>query len=341
MRARTLSSRAGRFRLVFGVLLILLLGTILLSMNMGTLAISPPELVRTILGQGNRMQRIALFTIRLPRIIIALLVGGALAVSGVILQSVTRNDLAEPGIIGISSGAAMFVVVYIYATNGNNYYSLPVFTIFTMPLIALAGGLCAATLIYALAWQRGMRARRLLLMSIAVNAGFSALIIILQLSFDNRDFNRVLSWTSGSIWGVSWSYVIAISPVLIVLCAIALYQSRYLDVFTLGDEIACGLGINTEKHRRLLIAMATALAAAATAVAGSIAFVGLLAPHIAGKLAGPQRRYCTPTAILCGMLLVLGADIIARNLFAPLELHLGSVVSIIGAPYFIYLMVKQ
>jgi iron complex transport system permease protein len=139
MRARTLSSHAGRFRLVFGVLLILLLGTILLSMNMGTLAISPVELVRTILGQGNRMQRIALFTIRLPRIIIAL----------------------------------------------------------------LAGGLCAATLIYALAWQRGMRARRLLLMSIAVNAGFSALIIILQLSFDNRDFNRVLSWTSGSIWDVS------------------------------------------------------------------------------------------------------------------------------------------
>jgi iron complex transport system permease protein len=336
-----ISSRASRFRLIFTVLLLFLLGAVLLSMNLGTLAISPGELVYTILGRGTRMQRIALFTIRLPRIAIALLVGGALAVSGVILQSVTRNDLAEPGIIGVSSGAAMFVVVYIYLTNGNNYYSLPVFTIFTMPLIALIGGLFAAALIYALAWQRGMRPRRLLLMGIAVNAGFNALIIILQLSFDNRDFNRVLSWTAGSIWGVSWSYVIAVSPSLVFLCAAALYQSRYLDVFTLGDEVACGLGVNTEKHRRLLIAMAACLAALATSVAGSIAFVGLLAPHIAGKLVGPQRRYCTPAAILTGMLLVVSADMIARNLFAPLELHIGSVVSIIGAPYFIYLMVKQ
>ncbi|MDR1230547.1 MAG: iron ABC transporter permease [Spirochaetaceae bacterium] len=338
---RHVPSRAGRFRLVFTVLLLLLIAAVLLSMNLGTLPVSPWELVQTILGRGTRQQQIALFSIRLPRILIALLVGGALAVSGVILQSVTRNDLAEPGIIGISSGAAMFVVVYIYLTNGNNYYALPVFTIFTMPLIALTGGLAAAAIIYALAWQRGMKARRLLLMGIAVNAGFNALIVILQLSFDNRDFNRVLSWTSGSIWGVSWSYVIAVSPPLLFLCAAALYQSRYLDVFTLGDETACGLGVNTEKHRRLLIAMAAALAALATAVAGSIAFVGLLAPHIAGKLTGPQHRYGTPTAILTGMLLVTGADMIARNLFSPLELHIGSVVSIIGAPYFIYLMVKQ
>jgi iron complex transport system permease protein len=338
---RTIRSRAGRFRLVIAVLLLLLLAAVLLSMSLGTMAITPGELLRTILGQGTRQQQIALFMIRLPRILIALLVGGALAVSGVILQSVTRNDLAEPGIIGISSGAAMFVVVYIYLTNGNNYYSLPAFTIFTMPLIALTGGFAAAVLIYTLAWRRGMKPRRLLLMGIAVNAGFNALIVILQLSFDNRDFNRVLSWTSGSIWGVSWSYVIAVSPPLIFLCAVALYQSRYLDVFTLGDEIACGLGVNIERRRRLLIAIAAALAAVATSVAGSIAFVGLIAPHVAGKLTGPQRRYCTPAAILTGMLLVTGSDIIARNMFAPLELHIGIVVSLVGAPYFIYLMVKQ
>ncbi|MDR1970608.1 MAG: iron ABC transporter permease [Treponema sp.] len=336
-----ISARAGRFRLVFTVLLILLLGAILLSMNLGTMAISPGELVQTILGRGTRQQQIALFIIRLPRILIAVLVGGALAASGAILQSVTRNDLAEPGIIGISSGAAMFVVVYIYLTNGNNYYSIPAFTIFTMPAIALMGAFAAAAIIYALAWRRGMKPRRLLLMGIAVNAGFNALIIILQLSFDNRDFNRVLSWTSGSIWGVSWNYVIAVTGPLLLLGAATLYQSRYLDVYTLGDEIAQGLGVNVERRRRLLIAMAAALAAVSTSVAGSIAFVGLLAPHIAGKLAGPQHRYRTPAAILTGMLLVVCSDMIARNLFAPLELHIGIVVSVIGAPYFIYLMVKQ
>jgi iron complex transport system permease protein len=335
------SRRAGRFRLVLTALLLLLFGAILLSLNLGTLAISPGALLQTILGKGSRQQEIALFVIRLPRIIIALLVGGALAASGTILQSVTRNDLAEPGIIGISSGAAMVVVVYIYLTNGNNYYSLPVFTIFTMPLIALTGGLAAAALIYLLAWQRGMNPRRLLLMGIAVNAAFNALIIILQLSFDNRDFNRVLSWTAGSIWGVSWSHVIAVTPPLLLLGAAAVYQSRYLDLYTLGDDIACGLGVRVEKQRRLLIALAAALAATATSVAGSIAFVGLLAPHIALKLVGPQHRYLTVAAIVLGMLLVLTADMAARRLFAPIELHIGIVVSIIGAPYFIYLMVKE
>ncbi|MDR2397578.1 MAG: iron ABC transporter permease [Spirochaetaceae bacterium] len=338
---RTVPSRSRRFRFIAAVLLLLLGAAILLSLSLGTLAISPGELLRTILGEGSRQQRLVLLTIRLPRILIGLLVGGALSVSGVILQSVTRNDLAEPGIIGISSGAALFVVVYIYLTNGNNYYVLPAFTLFTMPLVALTGGLVGAGLIYALAWRRGMKPRRLLLMGIAVNAGFHALIIMLQIGFDNRDFNRVLSWTSGSIWGVSWSYVIAVSPPLVALSLAAWYQSRYLDVFTLGDEIACGLGVNTEGRRRFLMAIAAALAAVATSVAGSIAFVGLLAPHIAGKLTGPQRCYCIPTAILIGMLLVTGSDMIARNLFSPLELHIGIVVSLLGAPYFIYLMVRQ
>jgi iron complex transport system permease protein len=333
--------RFHRFILVAGILVLILLAAIVASMTIGTLAMTPLDLANTLLGQGTRQQEIALYTIRVPRILIALLVGGALAVSGAILQSVTRNDLADPGILGISSGAALFVVIYIYLTNGGNYYSMPALTIFTMPLIALAGGLLAALLIYVLAWRRGMKSTRLLLMGIAVNAAFAALIVMLQISFDVKDFNRVLMWTMGSIWGANQSYVIAVGPLLLLLVIAAVYQSRYLDVYTLGDETAGELGVNVERRRRLLIVLAAGLAALATAVAGSIAFVGLVAPHIARRLVGPQHRYLLVVALLVGMALVVASDIIARNLFAPIEIHLGIVISLIGVPYFMYLLLKR
>jgi iron complex transport system permease protein len=339
--AQARMSRATRFRIVFLLLILLLFAACLVSMSLGALSFTPAQLWQTLTGAGSRQQRLALFTIRLPRITLAALVGAALAASGVVLQSTTGNDLADPNIIGISSGSAMFVVVYIYLTNGNNYYSLPVFTIFTMPLIALVGGMAAAAMIYGLAWKRGMKPTRLLLMGIAINAAFNALIIMLQLTFDNKNFNRVLMWTNGSIWGANWNFVIAVLPPILLLCGLVLYQSRYLDAFTLGDEVAGALGVNVEQRRRALIAVAAALAAVSTSVAGAIAFVGLLAPHIARHLVGPKHKYLTATAMLFGMVLVIAADMIAKNLFAPVELHLGIVISIIGVPYFIYLMVNQ
>jgi iron complex transport system permease protein len=178
-------------------------------------------------------------------------------------------------------------------------------------------------------------------MGIAVNAVFAALIVMLQISFDVKDFNRVLMWTMGSIWGANQSYVLAVGPALLLLVGLAIYQSRYLDVYTLGDETAEELGVSVERRRRGLIALAAGLAALATAVAGSIAFVGLVAPHIARRLVGPQHRYLLLVSLLVGMVLVVAGDIIARNLFAPIEIHLGIVISLIGVPYFMYLLLKR
>jgi iron complex transport system permease protein len=148
-------------------------------------------------------------------------------------------------------------------------------------------------------------------------------------------------WTSGSIWGSGWMAVLTCAPLLCLLCGAALFQSRYLDLYTLGDETAAGLGVDVEKRRRGLITLAAALAAVAASLAGNVAFAGLMAPHIARKLAGPRHRYLMPAAILTGMLLVITADMAAKNLFAPVELHLGAVISMIGAPYFIYLILKK
>ena len=270
----------------------------------------------------------------------AVLVGTALATSGAILQGVTKNDLADSGILGINSGAALFVVMYMYFLNGNVYDGISDFTIYTMPIVALTGALFGAFLIYVLAWNKGINSSRLLLIGIGINTAFLALLTVFQLKFTTQEFNRVVAWTNGSIWGATWKYVLISAPFVAVFGVFAFYKSRYLDVLNLGDEMAIGLGVNVEKERRKLIVVAVVLAGVATSVAGSIAFLGLIAPHIARKLVGPAHKRLIPVSALVGAFILLVSDTIARNVFAPLEIPVGLVVSVIGVPYFIYLMIK-
>lgn len=330
-----------KFTLVVGILVILILTTFLVSLNTGSLAIAPSDVIKTLIGQGSKSQEIAIFKLRLPRIVIGILVGTALAIAGTILQGVTKNDLADSGILGINSGAALFVVVYIFIMNGNVYDGISNMTIFTMPLVALSGAIFGAFLIYILAWKNGINSSRLLLIGIGINVAFTSILTIFQLKFTTQEFNRVMAWTSGSIWGASWKYVLAILPFILIFVILTIYKSRYLDALNLGDEVATGLGVEVEKERRKLIIYAVILAGVATSVAGSIAFLGLIAPHIARKLVGPKHKNLIPTAALVGSLILLVGDTIARNIIAPMELPVGIVVSVIGVPYFIYLMLAD
>lgn len=330
-----------KFTLVVGILVILIITTFLVSLNTGSLAIAPSDVIKTLIGQGSKSQEIAIFKLRLPRIVIGILVGTALAIAGTILQGVTKNDLADSGILGINSGAALFVVVYIFIMNGNVYDGISNMTIFTMPLVALSGAIFGAFLIYILAWKNGINSSRLLLIGIGINVAFTSILTIFQLKFTTQEFNRVMAWTSGSIWGASWKYVLAILPFILVFVILTIYKSRYLDALNLGDEVATGLGVEVEKERRKLIIYAVILAGVATSVAGSIAFLGLIAPHIARKLVGPKHKNLIPTAALVGSLILLVGDTIARNIIAPMELPVGIVVSVIGVPYFIYLMLAD
>ncbi|CEO25715.1 FecCD family ABC transporter permease [Paraclostridium sordellii] len=330
-----------KFTLVVGILVILIITTFLVSLNTGSLAIAPSDVIKTLIGQGSKSQEIAIFKLRLPRIVIGILVGTALAIAGTILQGVTKNDLADSGILGINSGAALFVVVYIFIMNGNVYDGISNMTIFTMPLVALIGAIFGAFLIYILAWKNGINSSRLLLIGIGINVAFTSILTIFQLKFTTQEFNRVMAWTSGSIWGASWKYVLAILPFILIFVILTIYKSRYLDALNLGDEVATGLGVEVEKERRKLIIYAVILAGVATSVAGSIAFLGLIAPHIARKLVGPKHKNLIPTAALVGSLILLVGDTIARNIIAPMELPVGIVVSIIGVPYFIYLMLAD
>ncbi|NFR87926.1 iron ABC transporter permease [Clostridium sp. ZS2] len=330
-----------RFTLIIGVLMILIITTILIGLNMGSLAIEPSDVIKTLMGQGSKSHEIAIFKLRLPRIVIGILVGTALAIAGTILQGVTKNYLADSGILGINSGAALFVVIYIYIMNGDIYDGISNMTIFTMPIVALSGAIFGAFLIYILAWKNGINSSRLLLIGIGINVAFTSILTIFQLRFTTQEFNRVMAWTSGSIWGASWKYVLAVLPFILIFTLLTIYKARYLDVLNLGDEVATGLGVEVEKERRKLIIYAVILAGVATSVAGSIAFLGLVAPHIARKLVGPKHKKLILTSALVGSLILLIGDTIARNIIAPMELPVGIVVAIIGVPYFIYLMLSE
>lgn len=329
-----------KFTLIIIALISLIFLTFVISLHLGSSNTTPIDVIRTLIGLGTKSQELVIFKLRLPRIIMAVLVGTALAIAGVILQAVTKNDLADSGILGINSGAALFVVMYMYFLNGNVYEGMSNFTIYTMTIVALLGALFGAFLIYILAWNKGINSSRLLLIGIGINTAFLALLTVFQLKFTTQEFNRVIAWTNGSIWGATWKYVYIISPFVIIFGLIAFYKSRSLDVLNLGDDVAIGLGVDAEKERRNLIVVAVILAGVATSVAGSIAFLGLISPHIARKLIGPSHKSLIPISVLVGVFILLISDTIARNLFAPLEMPVGLVVSVIGVPYFIYLMIK-
>ena len=323
---------------------VLIVATFIINLNLGIIRLSPLEVWRTFFGQGTAEQSLVLFHFRLPRVVISLLIGAGLGVAGAILQGISRNGLAGPGILGINAGASLAVVIFVYFFLGTgnvarvNYSILPVFV---MPFSALLGASLAALLVYTLAWKNGITPTRLVLSGIAVGAGCGAAVIILTLRMNPHDFMFTTIWLSGSIWGANWRTVIALLPWIMVLVPFVIYKARYLNVLNLGDNIAIGLGTAIEKERRVLLGAAVGLAGSCVAVGGGITFLGLVSPHLARRLVGPKHQILLPTTALIGALLLLIADTIARNLLAPASIPVGIVVSALGAPYFIYLLIKS
>ncbi|WP_433941170.1 FecCD family ABC transporter permease [Paenibacillus lautus] len=322
------------------ILLLAIIAVFLASLNMGTMKIPLAEVVKAFNGTGSEQNYTVLMHFRLPRMVIAILIGAGIAVSGAILQSVSRNALADPGILGINSGAGLAVVLYIFYFQGSSFSS-GIWSVYIMPFAALVGAFLAAFLIYSLAWKQGVTPIRLVLVGIGINAAFGALIIVFQLMMDPNNFMQATIWLSGSIWGASWEYVVAILPWILFLVPWAVYKSQNLNVLNLGDHTAAGLGVTVERERRTLLFISVALAGACVAVGGGIAFLGLVAPHLARKLVGPRHQGMLPVSALLGSLVLLVADMIGKNLMAPSEIPVGLVVSCLGAPYFIYLLIKD
>ncbi len=332
------SSLLKKQRISFYLLLALIVLTAVASMGLGYSPISYDRLLPAIFGQGTFKEDFILFSIRLPRILITLLAGMALALSGAILQSVTRNDLADPGIIGINSGAGVAIAVF--------FLFIPVEAgafVYLLPLVAFGGALATAALIYAFSYSRttGLQPIRLVLVGIGFSMALSGVMIVLISSAEPEKVDFIASWLAGNIWGADWPFIVAILPWLLVLIPFTLYKANRMNVLGLSDPVAVGIGVSIEKERLALLLAAVALAAAAVSVTGGIAFIGLMAPHIAKSIVGPRHQLFLPLAILTGGWLLLLADTVGRNLLEPSGIPAGIMAALIGAPYFIYLLLKK
>lgn len=323
--------------LVVGILSLLIVIAFIISMNTGYIKLSPLEVIRTLFGLGTDKQHLILFEFRLPRIIISVLVGMGLAVSGCVLQGISRNALADPGILGINAGAGLAVMLFI-----SFFSSTTAAPVFLLPVLAFAGAGGTAVIIYSLAYKRheGISPMRLLLTGVAVAAGISSVMIVLTLRLSPENYQFVATWLAGSIWGSNWKFVLSLLPWIIVLIPFVFSKARVLNVLNLGDLTATGLGASIEKERRILLAAAVGLAGASVSVSGGIGFVGLIGPHLARQLVGSKHQILIPAAALAGGLLVLVADTIGRWILQPSEIPAGIVVAVIGAPYFLYLLAR-
>jgi len=318
---------------------LVVLTVMILSAGSGEFPLSPVDVVSALFGFGDEFNQTILLDFRLPRIILALFVGMALAVSGAILQGITKNPLASPDLIGVTAGASFAVVLFLTLFSDENN-SLTV-SIQWLPLFAFMGATITALVVFSLSWKNGIAPFRLLLIGIAVAAFMQAGTTIWILMGPIYQASQATIWTTGSIYSANWSQVTVMMPWAILLIVIALLMRRQMNILELGDDIATGVGSRVQRNRILLLFLSTGLTGIAVAFAGGIGFVGLLAPHIARRIVGPKFQSMILFSAGIGALLVLIADWIGRVAFAPIEVPAGVWTAAVGAPYFIFLLITQ
>ncbi len=314
--------------IVLGVFVFLALLGFFLSVAKGAVTISLQDIVRVLWTPGEDALSQIIWNIRLPRTIVGALVGMNLALSGAILQAIMRNPLADPHIIGISSGAGLAGISVMVLFPHMEYLVTPV---------AFLGAMLAGVAIYILAWKNGIKPVRIILAGVAVSAFLSAGISSLLIFFSDR-VSGALMWMVGGLSTRSWPHVGIILPYAIVGLILAMIGARYLNVLQLGDDLARGLGVNVEMTRIALTAVAALLAASAVSVVGLLGFVGLIVPHITRLLVGSDYRILIPGAGILGMAVVTLSDTFARVILAPVELPVGIIMALVGAPFFLFLL---
>lgn len=308
---------------------ILLVGV--LSVWSLTLGIYPASPVGVLVDSASVVEAMVIVDLRFPRTLAALLVGFALGVSGCLFQGLVRNPLVAPDIIGINAGAGLAAVALIATGTALSL----------VPLVAMAGSLVTAAVIYMLAWKAGIAGNRLVLVGIGVNAILAALTSYMIVRFPVEAVTPALVWLAGSLSAVQWPALAWLAATLLLATPLTLALLRRLQLLQLGDDSARALGVVVERDRGLLLLIGSCLAGAAVAVAGPIGFVALVAPHIARLLAGPLTIGVLILSGLTGACLLLLAEIIARHALAPVTLPVGLITAAIGAPLFLYLLYKE
>jgi iron complex transport system permease protein len=328
-----------RHRVVTAGLAVALVVAVLLAVGLGTVWISPATTVRLLAWKVGlagpppdvHAAAVILFDLRIPRVLLGMVVGAALAVSGTLFQAMFRNPMADPAIIGVSSGAALGAIAVLLLGGGG----------LLVAGAAFAGATAVAFLVYRLARiGPSVQVATLLLAGIAVAAVISA-VISLVMAFSGEQIRSIYFWLLGGLQARGWQALAAASPLVAVGVVLALATVRDLNVVALGEERAAQLGVEVERFKRLTLATGALLAAAAVSVAGVIGFVGLMTPHILRLLLGSDHRRLLPATILGGATLMVLADLAARTVLAPEEIPVGAVTALLGGPFFLYLLRRE
>lgn len=319
-----------RLAAVTGVLLLICLAAVAANVSYGEFGLPLTDVVATLLGFGDQATRVIVLDLRLPRALVALLAGAALAISGVIFQTFGRNALASPDIVGVTTGAA-FAGVSAFVLGASPELA---------PLAAFGGALTATTLMYVLAWRKGLSPFRLVLVGVGISALCLAGISFVLIQGRVEQIQEAYTWLVGSVNLRSWSDFWPLLAGVTVLVPAAAALARSLDALALGDEMARSLGVHVERTRLALVLVGAALAAVGVAAAGPVAFVAFVAPLIARRLTGVHGAAVMPAAALCGAALMPAADVLGRVVFAPTEMPVGIVTSLLGAPVFLYLLYR-
>ena len=325
MRTSHVSFRAIGFYVITLSMMVLLFG---LSIRLGTYTLSFEEIWAAF--QPDDKNYFTLMEYRLPRAVLAILLGGALAISGVLVQSVVRNPLASPDILGINNAAGLVAVSVLMF--------LPNLAFYWMPIFAFLGGVLSFVILWFVCGFN-FRPIKMAIIGVALSALWAAISHYLMLT-NPVEINTAMLWLTGSLWGRSWSYLNVVLPWLIVLLPLPFIFCRDLDTLGLGENKASTLGVTVNKVQISVLVLAVALSTTAVAICGPIAFLGLVAPHLARRLVGGRHRTLLPAALIIGALLLQLSDILARVIDPPTELPAGILTAIIGSPYFFYLLMR-
>ncbi|MGE7696486.1 FecCD family ABC transporter permease [Lysinibacillus sp. NPDC094177] len=318
--------------------ILLTIAIFVMGISVGAASVSIDRIIPILLGDGSFKESFVLFSVRLPRLFVLAAAGMALALAGAVLQGVTRNDLADPGIIGINAGAGVGITLFYLLVNGD----LPNFA-YALPLVGFVSALLTALCIYFFSYKRneGVQPVQLILVGVGVASALSGVMIILISSAERSDVQFIAQWLAGNIWGTDWPFLWALLPWLVLGIPFVFYKANVLNVLAMTEQTAVGLGLNIGRERVQLLIVSVALAAAAVSVTGGIAFIGLMAPHIAKQLVGPRFQFFLPLTLLIGASLLMLADTIGRVAISSATVPAGIVVACIGGPYFLYLLRKN
>ena len=320
-------------RLVFSCLLLVLvsLAVAIVSLQSGAVTLDFSQVFNALTGSAPRNITMVVTEWRLPRVAMALLVGAALGISGAIFQSLMRNPLGSPDVMGFNTGAWSGVLVAMVLFGQH---------LTAITLAAMAGGILTSLVVWALAWRDGIETFRLIIIGIGMRAMLMAFNTWLLLQASLETSLSAGLWFAGSLNGLTWAKTLPAAPLILLMFICALLLVKRMRLLEMGDDSACALGVSVERSRLMLMLVAVVLTAAATAIAGPISFIALVAPHIARRLSGTARWGLTQSA-LCGSLLLLAADLCAQRLFMPYQLPVGVVTVSLGGIYLIVLLVQE